>query len=126
MTDYTKMKVAELKALCKERGFPVSGTKAVLISRLDGTSTVVPKKKKKTVTKEPIAVQQTVSKPILYLRRNQHGYFEHLPTKLVFCPDTKRVIGKQGESGDIEELVEEDLVVCKEHFFNYRLPQNLD
>jgi poly [ADP-ribose] polymerase len=35
MTDYTKMTVAELKDECKSRGLAVSGTKAVLIQRLE-------------------------------------------------------------------------------------------
>lgn len=32
--DYSKCKVAELKELCRERGLPVSGTKAVLLERI--------------------------------------------------------------------------------------------
>ena len=35
MSDYSKMKVAELKELLKEAGLPVSGKKADLIARLE-------------------------------------------------------------------------------------------
>jgi len=35
LAEYDSMKAAQLKALCKEKGLPVSGTKAVLISRLE-------------------------------------------------------------------------------------------
>ena len=37
-TDYTKMSVAELKDVLKEKGLPVSGKKADLIERLQGDS----------------------------------------------------------------------------------------
>jgi len=41
LAEYDSLKVADLKELCKEKGLPVSGTKAVLVSRLkeaDGSS----------------------------------------------------------------------------------------
>ena len=37
-TDYSKMSVAELKDVLKEKGLPVSGKKADLIERLQGDS----------------------------------------------------------------------------------------
>ena len=37
-TDYSKMSVAELKGILKEKGLPVSGKKADLIERLQGDS----------------------------------------------------------------------------------------
>lgn len=35
-TDYEALTVAELQALCDERGLPRSGTKAELVERLNG------------------------------------------------------------------------------------------
>lgn len=127
MSDLRSKKVAELKLMCKEQGFPVSGTKAVLIARLNGETPVVPKKKKKSVSQAPVyTVHQKVKKPILYIRRNQFGHFEHQDTHFIFCPETQRVIGKQSDTGDITTLSEKDLEVCKEMFFTYQLPENLD
>eukprot|EP00931_Biecheleriopsis_adriatica_P111430 TRINITY_DN85805_c0_g1_i1.p1 TRINITY_DN85805_c0_g1~~TRINITY_DN85805_c0_g1_i1.p1 ORF type:complete len:285 (-),score=77.19 TRINITY_DN85805_c0_g1_i1:22-849(-) len=56
LAEYSSMKVADLKALCKERGLAVSGTKAVLVSRLEeaeGSKAAKPSSGKAAPEKKP-------------------------------------------------------------------------
>jgi hypothetical protein len=122
--DLSKLKVTDLKVLCKEKGLPVSGTKQELIQRLNGET---PVKTEKSKVVKPKKVNQTLEKPVftkylqqlertpIVIKRNIHGNFEHLETGLVFNSD-KRVIGVQKES-KIESLGISDLEnVYKFHF----------
>ncbi len=86
----------------------------------------------KTTSKKPVPTQPPVVKkllasaPLHKLARNKFGNFEHTETKLVFDKDDKIVIGKQDPGGDILDLTDEDIEICKQFKFNYRLPENLD
>lgn len=53
MEDLSKLKVPELKAKCKERGLPVSGSKADLLARLNGESTGTKRKAEPKEKKSP-------------------------------------------------------------------------
>ncbi len=82
---------------------------------------------KKTVPVQPPVVKKLLaSAPLHKLARNKFGNFEHTETKLVFDKDDKIVIGKQDPGGEILDLTDEDIEVCKQFKFNYRLPENLD
>lgn len=118
-------KVADLKALCKEKGLAVSGTKAELIARLSGAAP--PAKKPRTAKPaKPAAVfdkpvfqtllQLTDRDPIV-IKRNAHGHFEHLETHLVFSAQ-KKVIGVQVDGDPTPQpLRTQDLeMVYKYHF----------
>jgi hypothetical protein len=124
-TDFTKLKVTELKALCKERGLPVSGTKQELIQRINGEPSAKPEKSKSTKAKKttntlerPVFTKylQNLERVPIIIKRNIHGQFEHFETGLVFNSE-KRVIGVQTPSGEIESLGVSDLEnVYKYHF----------
>lgn len=120
----SKMKVPELKTLCKERKLAVSGTKTELIDRILGrtsSKTKTPPKKKQTKPeplKKPV-FQNYLSKveiqPIL-IKRNIHGNFEHPETKFIFNI-SKKIIGLQLEDGTIGTLTVSDIEqVHKYHF----------
>lgn len=136
--DYSKLKVPELKSLCKDKKLPVSGTKQELINRLLGiqsssgssntgnanssTDTV-----KKAPPKKKIQLKTNLEKPVfkniinsekipILIKRNIHGNFEHSETHLVFS-EQKKVIGVQEQTGEIKRLSVQDLeYVYKYHF----------
>ncbi len=82
------------------------------------------------------AVKSAIPKVISKLRatavrhtiaRNRFGNYEHAETKLVFDRDDQHVIGKQDYvTGNVVELADEDIEVCKQYQFSYRIPENLD
>lgn len=82
------------------------------------------------------AVKSAVPKVISKLRatavrhtiaRNRFGNYEHAETKLVFDRDDQNVIGKQDYmTGNVVELSDEDIELCKQYQFSYRIPENLD
>lgn len=116
-----KLKLAELKAMCKEKGLAVSGTKAELIQRLSGQTSTVPPRVKKSTPKPAPTLQKPVFQKFLdkkptIIKRNIHGNFEHTETHLVFSVN-KKIIGIQNPSGEIDALSVQDLQnVYKYHF----------
>lgn len=61
-----------------------------------------------------------------HIRRNIYNNFEHMDTKLVFDETTKKVIGRQGDSGDILPLSKTDIETCKEYNFDVDIPDLLE
>ena len=59
--DYEGMTVAELKALLKEQGLPVSGKKADLIERLSGAQEEVPEPEDDATTEVQETVEEATS-----------------------------------------------------------------
>ena len=122
--NYDKMKVKELKNLCKEKGLPVSGKKDDLIERLiKGPPKEAPKKQ--TVIKKTICEQLIEQRQTLTLRRNKWGNYEHPETGLVINKDRK-VFGRQKDTGDLEPITSDIIELCKEHNLSYVLPENLN
>ena len=140
---------AELSALCKERGLKCTGTKDELISRLLGKTEGPNSRKKGTVetkTSEPemksaaktttktdkkekdsdIVKKLTANIPIIPIRRNVHGNFEHPDSRLIFDRKTETVIGKQQDDGTVSQLTDDDIEECKRYKFKYSVPANLD
>jgi hypothetical protein len=118
-TSFDKLKLAELKALCKEKGLAVSGTKAELIQRLSG-ETPAPRVRKATPKPAPTlqrpVFQKFLDKKPTIIKRNIHGNFEHPDTRLVFSVN-KKIIGIQNPSGELDPLTVQDLQnVYKYHF----------
>jgi hypothetical protein len=125
----------ELKALCKQKGVRCTGTKAQLISYLQGKSSIkAPPTKKsskkssvKKSDKPPELVKNMVKKvPVIAIRKNQYGNFEHPETHLVFDNKLKKAIGIQGDDGSIITLTKHDIDICNKFKFSYVLPSNLD
>lgn len=120
--DLSKLKLTELKALCKTKSLPVSGTKSELIQRLTGGTAPSTSKKNPVAPKKDPTFNAQVLKTFepkrnpMVIKRNIWGNFEHSDTNLVFSLD-KKVIGKQGREGHILELSFQDLEnIEKFHF----------
>lgn len=119
--DLNKLKLTDLKAMCKEKGLAVSGTKAELIQRLSGESPAPSTRSRKATPKQAPTLQRPVFQKFLdktptVIKRNIHGNFEHPETRLVFSIN-KKIIGIQNQSGEVEALTVQDLQnVYKYHF----------
>ena len=124
-----KCNKSELQALCKSRGLKTTGTKARLISALQGNTSAdtkpVPKSKKSSGKKAPAVVKKLTTTAI-QLRRNQYRNYEHAETSLVFDGKTQKVIGHQNDDGSISALTAENIDVCNQYKFNYDLPADLN
>ena len=128
-----KASSAELKALCKKKGFKVSGTKAELIYRLlhNGENKAKQTKNNKKIIKKTPPVINKLSDNIstIQIRRNSFGNFEHSETKFIFNKDTQQVIGKQTDDGTISDLEKKDIELCNKFKFKYiilKFKQNAD
>ena len=125
-----------LKGLCKERNIKVSGKKEELISRLLSKNIIdednieivkVEKIEKKIKKKSPIKIPniiKNIEKPIINVRRNQFGNYEHMETHLVFNKDNK-VFAYQNDDGNLRNLLKDDIELCKKFKFEYIIPENL-
>ena len=120
--------VSELKALCKARKLMTGGKKQDLIERLQPfvsgeqkpVQPAAPKKKKRSPNRMP---QIPISS--IQIKKNQYGNYEHPETKLIFNKETKQVIGKQKDNGDIGDLTDEDIQKCDQFKFSYVIPEKI-
>lgn len=62
------------------------------------------------------------NKPLITIRRNTFGNYEHEDTELVMNRETRKIIGKQMSDGSISVLTSEDIEMCKLWKFSYDLP----
>ena len=131
--DLLKYKKPELQALCRQKGVKCSGTKSQLVGYLLGKEPVLSGKKvasskKKVPPKKntPVAKKLISQVASVAIRRNQYDNHEHPETSLVFDKKTGMVIGKQNDSGSVDELTTDDIEVCKQMKFKYTMPGNLD
>lgn len=132
-----------LVAVCKQRGLKVSGKKDELLKRIiehakmenPNISQEKPAEKKVKSTKKLIKNKEDDKKvlkainaitPIIQIRRNRFGNYEHGDSGLIFDRDDQVVIGKQNHDGCVLDLTDEDISLCKKFKFNYKLPENLD
>jgi hypothetical protein len=74
----------------------------------------------------PVIQKVTNEAENLKIRRSAHNNYVHPPSKLVFDPKTKNVVGKEEDDGTVSELNDEDIENCKKYKFSYNLPTNLD
>lgn len=130
-----KSSVSGLKALCRKHSLKVTGKKEILIQRLvdfmnnGSESKSVSGSKKKSSKKNVESKIQTAIKekiPVIQIRRNQFGNYEHKETGFVFSKIDKNVIGKQNDSGVLDELTEDDIELCNKYKFKYVIPSNLN
>lgn len=129
------LKKDELVALCKSKNLRYSGTKQELIQRLEPKSSILPskttfQKKKKLFEDKELSIDVIKSliaelNPIV-IRKNKNGRFEDRKHHLIFDEVTKKVIGKEDENGNLIQLEENDIIVCKKLGYDYELPENLD
>ena len=111
----TKKTKAQLVELCKKYNLKITGKKSVLIERLNKRN-----KLGKLVQKSGNMV------PVIQIRKNSFGNYEHLDTGFVFSKVEQKVIGVQNKDGTIRSLVSEDLELCNKFKFAYQMPELLE
>jgi hypothetical protein len=140
-TDPSKMTVAQLKELCKEKGVPTSGTKPILLARLGLSSTEVkstskPAKKSKSPEEEKpspalikaqdyVNTNNTISESIT-VKLNKFNNREHTASGLLIDKETKKAYGRQNADGTVSELTKDDIELCKKYKLSFVIPTNLD
>jgi len=115
---------AELQQMCKDKNVAHTGTKAVLIDRLLNKEPTPPTSKKTSPGRKKKKVADVIQKiqhnvPIIHIRRNAFNNYEHVETEFVFDETNQMVVGKQMADGNIADLTEADLEICKEYNFKY-------
>jgi hypothetical protein len=143
-SDPSKMTVAQLKELCKEKGVPSSGTKPVLLARLGISSptgevklaTKPPTKKSKSSEEEkptPVLIKaqnfanntNNFSDSIT-VKVNKFNNREHTASGLLIDKETKKAYGRQNGDGTVSELTKDDIELCKKYKLSFIIPTNLD
>jgi hypothetical protein len=114
--DYDSMKKNELVQICKELGINDKGNKKDLIKR------VLNKKEKG----DNIVEKLDMSLNSIMIKKNKFGNFVHTSTSFVFNKETKSVIGKEDEDGNIIQLDRNDINICNKYKFKYTIPDDLN
>ena len=119
-----KSSVSGLKALCRKHSLKVTGKKEILIQRLvdfmnndsvsksgSGSKSKKKSSKKNVESKIQTAIKEKI--PVIQIRRNQFGNYEHKETGFVFSKIDKNVIRI------LDELTEDDIELCNKYEFKY-------
>lgn len=117
-----------LAGLCKKYGLKTTGKKEELRERLlksDLKKNFNPVKNSNKKTEDVPVLKQTIISTI-QISKNKYGNYVHNDTGLVFSKTDKTVLGKQMEDGKIVDLQKEDIEVCNQYKFKYKLPENLN
>jgi hypothetical protein len=128
----------ELVEMCKGKGLKVGGTKNDLVSRIqqyenNKTNNVFKTENEKSQVKSNgqqasnVVINKLVEKiPVIEIKKNKFGNYEHYDSSLVFDNKTQKIYGKQSSDGTILKLTKEDIDTCNKYKFSYVLPDNLD
>ena len=123
-----KLSKSELVEMCKGKGLKVSGSKTDLVSRIQESEN-----KKTNIFKKDDApkVKNVVNKlaekiPVIQIKKNKYGNFEHTETGLLYDNKTAKIYGKQNSDGSVEKLTKDDIDTCNKYKFSYIIPDNLD
>ena len=113
---YKKMKKSELVKICDELKISKTGKKDDLINRII----------KKQNRKDNIIDKLNLSLNSIVIKMNEYNNYVHIPTSFVFNRDTKCVIGKEVEEGQIVQLNKNDINICNKYKFKYNIPDDLN
>lgn len=127
----------ELVEMCKGKGLKVGGTKNDLVSRIqqyenNKTTNIFKTENEKSQVKSNgpasnVVISKLVEKiPVIEIKKNKFGNYEHFDSSLVFDNKTQKIYGKQSSDGTISKLTKEDIDTCNKYKFSYVLPDNLD
>ena len=124
--ELNKLSKLELQDMCKVKSLKVSGTKTDLIKRIEEFEVL--KKGDHPVLKESSdSVLDKIAKvPVIEIRRNKFGNFEHSDTSFIFNQETNKVCGKQNPDGSISSLTIDEINICHKYKFSYDIPLNLN
>jgi len=135
-TEYEKMKVADLKAICKKMGIsgPL-GTKASIIAKILGESDSPVHKKKDTTEKvkpQKVPVIKPTPKVIEFIQQDvidlvvdNFGHTIHEESGLIFDTSNK-VIGRSAPDGSIMRLDKKDIETCNKYNFEYAIHSDFE
>ena len=104
----------EMTKQCLERNLSVKGTKHDMAVRLLG------------IQMRPSIPVEEAHRPVILIRRNQHGLYVHDSTHFVFDKISRKVIGREGNHGEVLDLKRNDIQLCQQYKFHYALPESLD
>jgi len=116
MEKYKNMKKNDLVKICNELKISKSGKKEELINRII----------KKQNRKDNIIDKLNLSLNSIVIKKNEYNNYVHIPTSFVFNKDTKCVIGKEIEEGQIVQLNKNDINICNKYKFKYNIPDDLN
>ena len=111
--ELSKKSKKDLQEMCKQLSINEKGSKKELIERLI-------RGKKETIIDK---IQTTITSIII--KKNRFDNYEHEPTSFVFNKNTKCVIGKQSDNGDIIQLDDDDFEICKQYKFKFKIPETI-
>lgn len=126
-----RLKKEELQSICEKYSLDSKGTKDVLIQRISSQeipmtdiTQSLPKVTRKPTKKKRASSNFLLTKlhslrPIINVYKNQYNNFVHQDTNFIFDENTHKVVGKQGNNGEILQLDEHDYIVCDELKFDY-------
>lgn len=124
-----------LSAMCKAKGLVQSGNKDQILKRILDHLDNEDKKTKSSTTATSTSVKKTSTQSIpsmiadkkdnIDIKKNKFGNFEHMETGIVFNKD-KYVIGKQNSNGNVDNLTDKEIDLCKKFKFQYKIPDNLN
>ena len=123
-----KLSKSELIEMCKGKALKVTGTKNDLVNRISECekkkSTFFQTKDKNNVTNN--VVNKLVEKiPVIEIKKNKFGNYEHHESSLVYDNKTQKMYGKQNSDGSISKLTKGDIDTCNKYKFSYVIPDNL-
>jgi len=129
-----KLSKTELIEMCKGKGLKIAGSKNDLahrISESEKNKSVLFQSKDKNSAPTKIAtlnnvVNKLVEKiPVIEIKKNKFGNYEHQKSSLVYDNKTKKMYGKQNPDGSISKLTKDDINTCNQYKFPYNIPDNL-
>ena len=121
-----KLSRNELVEICKGKGLKFGGTKNDLVSRisdLEKNKTNLFKNKEEKTN----IVNKLVEKiPVIEIKKNKFGRFEHFESSLLYDNISKKIYGKQNSDGSVSNLTKEDIDTCNKYKFTHVTPDNLN
>ena len=118
---YAKMTKPQLVQECADKGFATTGTKKDLINRLEGKEeTEVPKKTRKKRQKKTIPIDSLSNVKTHVIEKNEKEQWVHQPSGLIL-EEKKTIAYARIVDGAERELTIEDIPVCKEYAFEWKL-----
>jgi len=84
--------------------------------------------KLKTYVDNVVSYNRGSNSPFIRVERNKYGNYQCLDDKIsrfLIDPQTLEIVGIQKEEGDIQELSKEDIEICKELNYHFKIPLSL-
>ena len=128
-----KLSKNELIEMCKGKGLKITGSKNDLAGRIsesEKNKSSLFQSKNNSVSAKTAASTNVVNKlvekiPVIEIKKNKFGNYEHHESSLVYDNKTQKMYGKQNPDGSISKLTKDDINTCNKYKFSYIIPDNL-